>query len=325
MNKNLNKKHFAMAAAGLAEISAAFVEEIERRPSSIELFAIVAWGLKSCGDETLLDVKPANISALKPKVKKGAGRLVSNPDMDEAESAVEDLNDNVFVLASDLISVLANAIKRVKKQAPALDEICSVIVDGLHQCDEDLMIDMNPAHIIGVKAEIDKRRKIIGQLGDVVAIPAKNGEFFLACILAKNQFGTAYGFFEGTSKPRPISAASHPPALPHPIYSDNVFVASGRWQIIAHDEDLRSLFPAEPEIYHTEDLLDEDNPKIGPYGAGETVSGKLRQLTKNEAEEIGIFSSDYNQVCLAEELEDYLNRTLRRGQRLRCRVSGKRT
>jgi len=306
MNTNSNENHFAMAAAGLAEISEEFVDEIERRPSSIELFAILGWGLKSCRDNTLLDVNPANITALKPKVKRGAKRLVSNTDVDETESAVEDLNDNVFVIANDFISELANAIKLDAEQAPTLDELCSVIVGGLHQCDEDLLVDISPAHIVGVKAEIRKQRKIISKVGDLVALPAKNGEFFIACILAKNCFGTAYGFFEGTSKPRPISASSHPPAKQHPIYSDDEFVATGRWQIIAHDKDLLSLFPAEPEIYHTEQLID-DGPEIGPYGSGETASGHLRHLTKEEAEEIGLISGEYNQVYLAEELEDYLN------------------
>jgi len=310
METRLNERHFALAATGLSEISEEFFDEIESRPSSLELFEILSWGLKSCRDDTLLDVNPVTIIALKPKIKKGYKQFGSSRDGDEKESVVDDLNDNLFVVANDLISELAKTIKLDTKQAPTLDELCTVIVEGLHRCNEDLLIDISPNQIVGIKTEIRKQaKKNVSKIGDIVAIPAKNGEFFIACILTKNCFGTAYGFFEGTSQLRPISVFLHQTTKRYPIYSDDESVATGKWQIIGHDEKLLSLFPAEPEIYHSDQILD-DGLQIGPYGSGETASGQLRHLTKEEAEEIGLLNGEYSQVYLSEELENYLNKKL---------------
>lgn len=310
MHDKLNESHIAFVAKELLGISEEFADEIERRPSSLELFEVVTWGLKSCRDDTLLDVHPANIITLEPKLKRGIKRSDIGSSLEATESAVADLNDNVFVIATEFISNLANVIKTDTGQAPTLDELCQVLVEGLHRCDDDLLVDITAAHIVGVKAELRKQRKIVSKIGDILAIPAKNGECFIGCVLAKNRFGTAYGFFEGTSQPRPISASSHLPAKRHPIYSSDEFIASGRWKIIGHDEDLLSLFPAEPEIYHREQII-SSGPEIGPYGSGETASGQLRHLTKEEAEELGLLSGEYRQSYLAEYLEKCLNDTLK--------------
>jgi len=156
-------------------------------------------------------------------------------------------------------------------------------------------------------------KKISAKVGDIVAIPAKNGEYFIAVILVKNPFGVAYGFFKRTSGIKPISIDLHPPVEPHPIYSGDPSMAHGRWKIIGHDERLLSLFPADPEIYHYQHK-DKPNPDIGPYGSGETASGKLRPLTKEEAEELGLASGEYRQTYLPEVLEEHLNAKLGDGK-----------
>lgn len=309
MSTNLNERYFEMVVSGLSEISNEFVDELKLKPSSLELFEILSWGLKACGDDILADVNPSNITALKPKVKKGLKPIEQSTASNQKESFVGDLNDHIFAIVSDFFADLVNAIKLDAGQAPTLEKLCDVLLDGLHQCVDDLLLDVPPSGITGIKPEIRKQRKILGRVGDVVAIPAKNDEFFIACILAKNCFGTAYGFFEGTHKPRPISTTSPPPINPYPIYSDDEFVVSGRWQIIAHDEELLLLFPPEPEIYHIGQIFDE-GPKIGRYGSGETASGDLRDLTKEEAERIGLLRGEYNQSYLAEDLDTYLNSKL---------------
>jgi len=309
MHNKLSENHIAFVAQELFGISEEFGNEIGRSPSSGELFEVLTSGLKSCRDHTLLNVHPANIIKLEPKLKRGIKQSEIGNSLEATESAVLNLNDNVFVIATEFISNLANVIKTDTGRAPTLDELCEVLVEGLHQCDNNLLVAIIPVHIAGVKAKLRKQRKIISKAGDILAIPAKNGECFIGCVLAKNRFGTAYGFFEGTSQPRPISASSHPPAKRHPIYSSDEFIDSGRWKIIGHDEDLLSLFPAEPEIYHREQLI-SDGPEIDPYGVGETASGQLRQLTKEEAEELGLLSGEYSQGYLAKYLEKRLNDTL---------------
>jgi hypothetical protein len=62
---------------------------------------------------------------------------------------------------------------------------------------------------------------------------------------------------------------------------------------------LCSLFPGEPEIFH--------RPKPGaPFGRGETARGKLRDLTREEAEKLGLLSGRYRQTYTCEFLEKQL-------------------
>jgi hypothetical protein len=309
MSTNLNEHHFNLVVSGLSEISNEFVDELKFQPSSLEIFEILSWGLKTCDNDILADVNPSNITALKPKIKKKIKSIEQSTASDPKKSSVEDLNDHIFVVANDFFADLVNAMKLDIGQAPTLENLCDVLLGGLHRCDDDLLLDVLPSEITGIKPEIRKQRKILSKVGDVVAIPAKNNEFFIACILTKNCFGTAYGFFEGTHKPRPISTTSPPPINPYPIYSDDEFVVNGKWQIITHDEKLLLLFPSEPEIYHSDQIFEED-PKIGPYGSGETASGDLRDLTKEEAEQIGLLSGGYHQSYLSEDLDAYLNSKL---------------
>lgn len=310
MDPALNKRYSALAAEGLQNISQEFADEIKRRPSIVELLEILTWALRSCGDDAFLDVHPANIIALKPEVKKGIRPISSRTQDDAAESVVGDLNDNVFVIANDFISNLITMIRSDTGQTLTLDDLCELLVRGLHLCDADLLADVNPMDIIGIKAKVYKTRKIVPRVGDVVAIPAKNGEYFLAVILAKNRFGIAYGFFEGTSKLKPISMASHPPVKRHSVYSGDELIANGRWKIISHNKELLSLFPSEPEIYHTGQNI-VSGIEIGPYGSGETASGQLRPLMKEEAEELGLFSGQYRQIYTPAYLEIYLNSKLK--------------
>ncbi|GCE44094.1 hypothetical protein Rhow_008392 [Rhodococcus wratislaviensis] len=145
-------------------------------------------------------------------------------------------------------------------------------------------------------------------MGDILAIPAADGAFFLAAVVARNNFGTALGLFDGTYPAKPVSASQHPPVVPVPVYVDDEAVVSGRWPIIGHDDGLRELFPTDPEIFHPPRA---DRPALGPYGAGETVDGHLRQLSEEEAREAGLFDPDFTQGYLWEYLEDRLNASLR--------------
>ncbi|MDT5293479.1 MAG: hypothetical protein QOJ76_359 [Acidobacteriota bacterium] len=312
------EKLITTAARGLEEVAEEFADELERRPSSAELFEIITQALKSVGDERLSDVTPSNVTALKPQIRRGAARLDSAPEADEPGGSVSDLNDAAFVVAGDLVADLSDGFKRETGRAPTLNELCGLLVEAAHRCKEGLLADINPADIIGVKAEVNKKRKIKAEVGDLVAIPLENGEYLIAIILARNTYGVAYGLFEGASKvPRPFSVNSHPPAAPHPVYSSDELVANGRWKIVGHDEGLLSLFPAEPEIYYRQQVIPgmpDYGKDIGPYGSGRTASGRMRELTKEEAEELGLLDGSYRQGHLAEHLEEYLSAQLKRRQ-----------
>lgn len=297
----------------LTEIVDEFQEEIGRKPSVNELLEILSWGLKSFSNSEIEDFYSPNFVCLEPKFQvSGKTKLsrkgnVESLEDDNLDLGVGDLNDNVFVLASDFMSDLASAIKSDLGKTPTLDEFSNILLAGLMESDENLLLDVNfKKKISEIKFKFNKGKKISVQPGDIVAIPAKNGNFFLACIVAKNSFGTAYGFFQGTFTLRPNPLGEHPNICKYPIYSGDDFIASGRWKIIGRDESILSSFPDEPEIYHANQIIDI-GIHIGKYGSGETASGVMRDLTKEEAEEIGLLSNDYQQVYLEEELERFLN------------------
>jgi hypothetical protein len=313
MDIDFSSRYYNIIEEGLSEMVATFTSEIGQKPSLSELFEILCWELKACPDDCLEDVSVSSIVALKLKMKRG-GKISESPineDVPEsATSTIEDLNDNIFVIANDLLSGAINAFSLNNGRGPSLKELCGLLWEGLKSCENNILRDVDLSQVLGISAEIRKQKKISSKVGDLVAIPAKDGKFFAACILAKNCFGTAYGIFDGTYHLRfsrkPLTLTS--PRL-HPIYSDNVLISSGRWQIINHSEELLSRFPAEPEIYHIDQIL-EDGPKIGRYGSGETPSGIMRDLTKEESGEIGLLTGKYNQVYTGEDLEIYLSESL---------------
>ncbi|MBP0018076.1 MAG: hypothetical protein J7647_11020 [Cyanobacteria bacterium SBLK] len=244
-----------------------------------------------------------------PREAKTKNLESKNLDLGVKDLGVKDLNDNIFVITGDFISDLMGIMISDRNRNPTFAEFSDVILTALQQSDKDLFLDVEPQKISGIKLKSDKRKKISGKPGDIIAIPANNNAFFLACILAKNVFGTAYGLFEGTFQLTPNVFHKYPKTLKYPIYSGDEFVASGRWKIVGRDEKILALFPDEPEIYHAKQIVDVGIP-IGLYGSGETASGKMRDLTKEEAEEIGLLSNSYQQVLLEEELEDYLNKKI---------------
>ena len=148
-----------------------------------------------------------------------------------------------------------------------------------------------------------------GEIGDIVAIPARDDRHFLGVVLDRNAFGTALGLFEGTHPAHAISAADHPPVVGRPVYVGELGVARGRWQIIGSDRGLVDLFPAKPEIFHRPDpdLLDDS---VGPHGAAESPDRQVRQLSEQEAREVGIYDPDFVQIYPSEQLEDRLNKQL---------------
>jgi hypothetical protein len=297
-----------LAADGMRDVAQAFADEIGRKPSLTELLEILTWALRSCRDDALSDVHPANIIALRPRVPKDAKGKSSGTDSPAVESAVQDLNDSVFVIASGFLSRLFSAIKADSGLPPSRSDLCDLFTKAL-QVDSQLVADLSSRNIVGLEAEVRKSGKVVPKVGDVIAIPAKDGQFFVAVILDKNVFGTAYGFFEGTAGLRPVSVLLQGTPKRHAIYTGDQLVASGRWKIIGHDEKLLTLFPREHEIYHYPQSV-PGNPQVGPYGSGETPSGRLRNLTKEEAQELGIVGGKYRQGYTPQYLETYLNSEL---------------
>lgn len=293
-----------LAASELTALADEMESQLGRAPTSAELVDVLAWGLKSLPEGTVDGFDATRLTGLRAQYRRGA-----KPSGDAAKNEVDELNDAPFTMASDLAALLTDRLADELGDKPTLDDLLGAILAGLHRAGESILSDVDPRDVIAIKAELRRGKQPRPKVGDVVAIPASNGEHHLAVVVAKNGFGTAYGVLEGTGPARPLSKSSRREVWPHPFYSDDDPVVSGRWLLVDHDEELLDAFPSEPEIFH---LPRPDMPyvDVGPHGAAERPGGKLRKLSEQEAKEAGMDREDFHQTFLADDLERYLDARL---------------
>jgi hypothetical protein len=275
----------ADAGPALAELVGEFEDETGRRPWATELAELLTLELVSLRGELISDLAPGaelRIATAPPARPPPGGSLVG------------ELNDAPFVAAGELLAAAAGAEGATSATVAAALEVL------LRTSADSVLADEPPVAVVSI-AIVSKPRAPKPKAGDVIAIPAPGRKSFLAVVVAKNRFGTAYGLFEGTHDDDAApTAADHPKPLPHPVYSDDDPVVSGRWHVIGHESGLLELFPSDPEIYH---YSDEDS---GEAAAAETADGKLRDVGDDEAREVGLSDESYRQVNLAEQVERLL-------------------
>jgi hypothetical protein len=299
MSNDTDEHDVGHVVALLEEIADESGRELGRPPTSRELFEILTWGLRSTRGEVLADVMPAQVAALEPVLRSGVHGVGGDEPAD-----VQGLNDASFVLATELFADMADAVRKQHGGAPTLATACEILVQALARCDDDMLSDVAPKDVVRIEAERHPdNRGSAPRIGDVVAIPLRDGSHALAVVLADDVFGVAYGLFRPPAPPRPLSRDAHPPVEPHPVYSSDEPVAGGRWRVVGHDKGLVELFPR-PEIFHRPD---PDEPDVGPHGAAETASGELRALSREEAEAIGVLEPDFRQTWEPDALEEHLS------------------
>jgi hypothetical protein len=229
--------------------------------------------------------------------------------MTKDEGLVGSLNDSCFVHASECLTKICQMIEEEAGEKPSLHDLCELLAVSLRGCSGDLLSDINVQAVEKLTPKVAPHKKVTLKPGAILAIPRKMGGFYFVIYITTNQFGDAFGIFDGHRQVPYVSSRWKPVPAKFPVYTGKALVVSGRWSRIDHREDLLDLFPKSPEIYHSK----SDNPsndRIGPYGSGETVTGELRELTESEAKQIGLIQGTYRQVMLEEEFEKYLQETL---------------
>jgi hypothetical protein len=281
-----------VASQLMREIVAAMTDELGERPSITELVDVLMQSLPLGDDRLDLPLFPEKFVAIgedKRPIPRSASR-------------VGELNDAAFVSAARMISILLERRARPGHSVSA-DDLLSDLVDTIRGVPLDLLArppaELREIHISGPPARRSPK------VGDLVAIPAVAGGYYLALIVARNRFGTAFGFFRGrhdVPRPRRTAAAD---VNPHPIYSDERSILSGRWRIVGNVDRLLSLFPDDPEIYHR-------------MGVAETADGATREVSDEEAAQVGLSNGGYRQAYMSEVLQRELDsgrfvETTRRG------------
>jgi hypothetical protein len=141
----------------------------------------------------------------------------------------------------------------------------------------------------------------------VFAVPRPGGGVYLLVHLASNRFGEAFGLTDGWQSDAVVPADLRPHPRRAYVYTGSLFVSRGQWRHVGDRMDLLAAYPAEPEIYHHK-VHHPDNSAIGPYGAAETASDRLRCLSEDEYHASPLAGADYHQIMLEEQVEEFLLR-----------------
>ncbi|GAA2723381.1 hypothetical protein [Actinocorallia aurantiaca] len=287
----LDEETLRTAVELLSRVTEGFTEELGGEPALGELLEIIAQAVPF--DSEL--VEGARLP-VRFKAELARGRRYTPP----ADSRTAELNDNTFAEASSLVSFLTEHFAPAGGKHSSYEFLGPLLLQVLHSAETPLA-DLDPRTVSGLAVEHPKG-KPGGKPGDIVAIPAKNGLFRFAVLVARNQFGLALGFLEGASRvPRP-----KPPLTPGAVfYTDDLLITSGDWPVVARDEHLLALFPAEPEIYHGTDLA-FPGVSVGEFGAAETPSGELREIDEDEARAVGLLDGTYQQAYMSSHLQRLL-------------------
>ena len=302
--RSFKDRHYSFVEKGLLELSEEMVDTLGRKPTIGELMELLAYTVRTSREGTFSNPPTETLERFELKFRAGARPALSDEELESARKTLGELSDSVFVVVSDLIQDLSRLVATEMGQAPSLVELGVLLLEGLRRC-LDALADLHPGDLLSIKPK--SKKKIVPAVGDLVAIPTVEEKFFIASVLTKNRFGTAYGFFKGARGARPFSLANHPEPRLFPIYSGERAVAQGRWKLIGHDKALLRLFPAEPEIYHQKSsVLNANDSKIGPYGAAENGKGELRSISEEEANKVGLLRGEYRQTYTEEFLETRL-------------------
>ena len=289
---------------GWAELIGQFADETGRLPSGSELAEVLTWAFRSFADrvggfppDTVVEavrVQSSGDRAVKSESEKRAGKIASE---------VDQLNDSVFVIAADLMSEAVAAMARPGGR-PSAQAVLRLLHDGLEQARASKLVELpdDSAEHWKIRAP-RKKARMRTRVGDIVAVPVGPDRYRHVIVVAKNGFGTAAGILDGPGPLHPTAPLRRTGL--RPVYVGEESIDDGSWPIVGHDEKLLEHFDRDPEIFHRNNP-DLPDPMIGPFGSGETASGRMRELSEAEANEIGLLDRSYSQVLLPQQLEDFL-------------------
>ena len=290
------------AGLHLAELDQEVARSLGRSLTSAELLDLLAWGLRRLPEEAISGLAPVNVIGLRARYRRGVKAHVSEANR------LGELNDAAWNESADLIALVAEHVGGPLSYDALLERVLVVV----HGAGVTLLSDIKPTDIIALIPRL-RRGKARPKVGDVVAIPAPDGSYIRAVVVAHNPFGTAFGIFLDRGDPRPPYNAIEAPVLPHPVYSDDEQVILGRWLIVGHLEELLDRFPRVPELMQAPW---PDGPRDwGEHGQARSPEGPTRPLTVDEARAAGMHIEGYRESFMSEQLEVWLPKLLQQQTR----------
>lgn len=287
------------AAKGFAEVAAEFRELLGGAPTLAEFLAVLGWAVPADSDAT---------DGTFPLPLEFTVRLRGNKRYRApAESRVGDLDDNLYVETSDLAVALLDRLRAESGEPVTPQGFASAVLEVLRTGRIDLA-DVAPENIQELVAKVAAKRVAKPPVGTIVAIPAAQGGYHGAVVVARNRFGTALGLFNGISTTGRLTEDQRRAPKRFPVYTGDDLVKKGEWPIVGHDEGLLELFPANPEIYHKPSRGPDVDADTGQFGAAETADTEaLRLIDADEAAAVGLANGQYRAVYLPRYLRKRLD------------------
>jgi hypothetical protein len=277
-----------------------FQEMKGRKPKINELLSILLIEIQSLSNDLYEDISSSNITHLYAITEKDH---CSSKNPFHLSNELSNLGDGVFSASANFLVEISRLIQKNMGQNPTLNDFCLILIRSLNDYDSSIFYGYSQ-----IKA---KYKKITPSRGDIISIPldsasSEHSFFYMLVLIEKNQFGFAFGLFSGIFKHIDIHQIHHLKIKKYPIYSGTRFISNRKWAIIGNNPKALSLFPNHPEIFHYK-IYNQDDENIGFFGSGESPNGTLRDLTEQEAIEIGLFSERYESTYLEEELKQALH------------------
>jgi len=261
---------------------------------------ILHTGVRTLPENALADAHPDEIVG-----------FVARPRVQfSSTEALDGLNDDAYVAASDAFNTWWQAGPGTP--IPIAD-LAIAVHEALRQVEPALSDATEVARIAAITPKL-RRAKARARIGDIIAVPARDNAYHFVVLVCRNRFGTAFGLFRGCHPLRIPPADLASAATGVAIYSGEEAIGSGRWRLAGHGAHILDCFPADPEIYHRPQpwfVGIPGIPAIGEFGAAETATGRLRNLTSAEAVDIDL-ADTYEQVYLPEQFEQALARIITR-------------
>lgn len=281
------------AAVVMRSVIDEFRQEEDGYPTLAELLEII--GLSVPATESLGEViTPINFHAT----------VGGRPYRSSRQSRVGGLNDAAFIEAAALLTMMGEDLARAGSGA-STDDICEYLLVVIKQAGITFD-DVRPADI-GRLGVVGPTRGVRATIGDVIAIPSRQGDFHFASVLVKNRVGTGLGVWRERRRV-PALDKSVIPSASRVVFTDEVAIRSGAWPVVGHDEAARSLFPDDPETYYYPSTVHYPGvPRIGEFGSAERSDGTLRDVSRDEAQRVGLLDGTYERGYLSDYLPDVLD------------------
>jgi hypothetical protein len=285
------------AGSGLAELVAALADEFGSPPTLAELLELLGWAIP-LGSDALEAMWPQPLTFKVTLTR-------STPYRAHVASRVPNLGDHLFEDARDHHRVLVERMRATSGAPVTPLQFAAALLQVLRSA-RITLADIKSDDIRTLLPDLPEKQPAKPKPGDVLAIPAKDGGYHMAVVVALNRFGTALGLFQGTSAYGWLDLHLRRAPRKSPVYTDNGRIADGTWRIVGHDQSLLALFPSNPPIYHRPNAW----PGIadtGEFGAAETADGVLRLIRPDEAREAGLQDGSYQQTHQAAWLQKRLD------------------